>query len=255
MDNNPHSEFIKWYEPLHERFVRYCSSRAFALMETEDLVQESILQTLQAFYRLEDKQKLLGYMIGVANNLVRQAKRRLKFKGEWDEKVLEKLEGRTLDPAVALDVHYLLKAIQQLPEKQREALILFEVSGFSIQEIGTIQGDSEGAIKTRLSRSRKQLRKQLDDGGKVTAMVSDLCGAFAMGGCFSFQKPAISNYIPWELFPDLSHQISYPKYAHPTNTNIGGPEANAPRGQFREGATVGQPKSSGASQPALVWPF
>jgi RNA polymerase sigma-70 factor (ECF subfamily) len=174
MDNNPHSEFLKWYEPLHERFVRYCSSRAFALMETEDLVQESILQTLQAFYRLEDKQKLLGYMIGVANNLVRQAKRRLKFKGEWDEKVLEKLEGRTQDPEIALDVHYLLKAIQQLPEKQREALVLFEISGFNIKEISEIQTSSEGATKTRLSRARHQLKELLAEDGRPMPLAKRL---------------------------------------------------------------------------------
>ena len=163
MNNNPHTEFLKWYEPVHERFVRYCSSRAFALMETEDLVQESILNTLQAFYRIEDKQKLLGYMIGVANNLVRQARRRQKFKGEWDEKVLEKIESRTSDPEVALDIHYLLKAIQQLPARQREAIVLFEISGFNIREISEIQTSSEGATKTRLSRARQQLKKLLSE--------------------------------------------------------------------------------------------
>ena len=163
MKNDPHSEFLQWYEPVHGQFTRYCSSRAFALMETEDLVQESILQTLQAFYRIEDKEKLLGYMIGVANNLVRQAKRRQKFKGEWDEKMLQQLESRTNDPSVALDIHYLLKAIQLLPVKQKEALILFEISGFSIKEISEIQQSSEGATKTRLSRTRKQLKEMLQE--------------------------------------------------------------------------------------------
>lgn len=166
MKYNPHEEFLKWYEPVHEQFVRYCSSRAFALMETEDLVQESILQTLQAFYRIEDNQKLLGFMIGVANNLVRQQKRRLKFKGEWDEMALEKLESRTNDPEIALDIHYLLKAIQQLPEKQKEALVLFEISGFKIKEISVIQECSEGAVKTRLSRARHDLKKSLSEDGR-----------------------------------------------------------------------------------------
>ena len=166
MKTNPHEAFLKWYEPVHEQFVRYCSSRAFGLMETEDLVQESILQTLQAYYRVEDKQKLLAYMIGVANNLVRQAKRRLKFKGEWDEMALEKLESRTNDPAIALDIHYLLKAVQQLPEQQKEALVLFEISGFNIKEISEIQQCSEGAVKTRLSRTRKQLQKLLSEDGR-----------------------------------------------------------------------------------------
>ncbi|MEO1259624.1 MAG: RNA polymerase sigma factor [Bacteroidota bacterium] len=174
MNNHPHEAFLKWYEPVHEQFVRYCSSRAFGLMETEDLVQESILQTLQAFYRIEDKQRLLGFMVGVANNLVRQQKRRMKFKGQWDENALEKLEARTNSPEVALDIHYLLKALQQLKDKQREALVLFEISGFKIKEISEIQDCSEGAVKTRLSRARQQLKKLLQEDGRPMPLTQRL---------------------------------------------------------------------------------
>jgi RNA polymerase sigma-70 factor (ECF subfamily) len=166
MTESPHEEFLRWYEPFHERFVRYCSSRAFGIMEAEDLVQEAVLHTLQAYYRIADKQKLPGYLIGVVNNLVKQALRRQKFVGEWEEKALSKLESSTGDPETALDVHYLLKAIQQLSAEQREALILFEISGFSIREISEIQSCSEGAVKTRLSRSRQHLRELLSEDGR-----------------------------------------------------------------------------------------
>lgn len=58
MDQNPHDEFLKWYEPLHDRFVRYCSSKAFGFMETEDLVQESILITRQTFRFISTAQEV-----------------------------------------------------------------------------------------------------------------------------------------------------------------------------------------------------
>lgn len=160
-----HEAFLHWYEPVHERFVRYCSSRAFALMETEDLVQESILQTMEAFNRIKDKSKLLSFMIGVANNIVRQSKRRLKFKGNWDEQLFENLVSKTADPALATDIQFLLKAIQQLNNAQQEALLLFEISGFSIKEISHIQESTEGAVKTRLSRARKALKELLSEDG------------------------------------------------------------------------------------------
>ena len=57
MADKPHQDFLKWYEPLHEGFTRFCSSRAFGVMETEDLVQESLLAVLQNFHRVEDKEK------------------------------------------------------------------------------------------------------------------------------------------------------------------------------------------------------
>jgi len=170
MTTNTHSEFLKWYEPIHAGFTRYCSSKAYGIMETEDLVQEAVLAALQGFSRIRDKEKLLGFMIGVVNNIVKNKFRRQKFKGTWDEALLEKLESQTPSPEVALDIQYLLKTIEQLPEKQKEALLLFEVSGFSIKEIAVIQTASESAVKTRLHRTREKLKKELREDGSPMSL-------------------------------------------------------------------------------------
>lgn len=161
-------DFLNWYQPVHEPFVRYCSSRAYGIMEAEDLVQEAVLAALQGFERLKQKEKLLSFMIGVVNNILRNKRRRMKFKAEWDEKVLEKLESQSPSPDIALDIHYLLKALEQLPPKQKEAVLLFEVSGFTMKEISEIQQSSLPATKTRISRGRQALKKLLsEDGGKL----------------------------------------------------------------------------------------
>lgn len=161
--NNNHQEFLQWYEPIHASFIRYCSSRAYGWMETEDLVQEAVLAALEAFYRIEKKEKLLGFMIGVANNILKNKYRRAKFKAEWNEEILEQMESRIGDPELALDIHDLHKSINQLPEQQKEALLLFEISGFSIRELAEIQSSTEGAVKTRLSRARKNLQEMLNE--------------------------------------------------------------------------------------------
>lgn len=158
-----HQEFLNWYQPIHESFVRYCSTKAIGWIETQDLVQAAILATLQGFPKIEDKQKLLGYMIGVVKNILHKHHRQAKFRGTWDERVLEKLECRTTDPVIALDLQYLLKTIKQLPKAQEEAIELFELSGFSIKEVAEIQGVSTGAVKTRISRGRKKLKTLLQD--------------------------------------------------------------------------------------------
>lgn len=163
MNNKPHQDFLKWYSPLHEGFTRFCSSHAWGIMETEDLVQESLLAVLQNFHQVTDKERLLAYLFSVAKNIVKNKKRRLKFHGTWDERIMEKLESRIIDPEIALDVHYLHKAIEQLPEKQKEAIILFEISGFKTQEIAEIQQSSIPAVKTRLSRGRQKLKEMLSE--------------------------------------------------------------------------------------------
>ncbi len=55
------------------------------------------------------------------------------------------------------EVYLLHKALSLLPEDQRECIILFEISGFSIKEIVEIQGVSESAVKQRLKRARAKL--------------------------------------------------------------------------------------------------
>ncbi|MGH1433081.1 MAG: RNA polymerase sigma factor [Lewinella sp.] len=160
------SAFLQWYEPHHQKLVRYCSSKAFGVMSAEDLVQEAILATLANWEKIKDRDKLLGYMIGVVNNLVRNHRRRAPFRGQWDEQQLNALESRLGDAATALDISFLLKAIDQLPKKQAEALQLFEISGFKIKEIAALQQSTEGAIKTSLSRARQHLRKTLAEDGR-----------------------------------------------------------------------------------------
>jgi RNA polymerase sigma-70 factor (ECF subfamily) len=161
------AEFLQWYEPIHDRFLRYCDSRALGIHTAEDLAQEAVLAALSGWDRLEQKDRLLGYMIGIVNNQMRSLRRRAKFRAAWSEDRLAHLESRLGGNAeLALDLHYLLNALEELPENQREALLLKAVSGFSIREIALAQHTSEGAVKTRISRARKQLRELLSEDGR-----------------------------------------------------------------------------------------
>ncbi|MEL7221192.1 MAG: sigma-70 family RNA polymerase sigma factor [Bacteroidota bacterium] len=155
--------FLNWYQPYHQRLLRYCASRAFGVMDAEDLMQEAILATLANWDKINDHSKLLSYMMGVVNNLVRNHRRRKKFTGQLEEERLAQLESKLGDTEKALEVNALLEAIAQLPDEQAEALELFTISGFSVKETAVIQGVSEGAVKTRVSRARKTLRQMLED--------------------------------------------------------------------------------------------
>lgn len=54
----------------------------------------------------------------------------------------------------------LIGALSQIEKKERTALLLFEIGGFSIKEITKIQNEmSESTVKSRLSRTRKKLEE------------------------------------------------------------------------------------------------
>jgi RNA polymerase sigma-70 factor (ECF subfamily) len=65
---------------------------------------------------------------------------------------------RLLDEELADQVR---EAVFNLPPLQREALILFEYEGLSLNEVAEIAGTDAGAIKARLYRAREGLRRSL----------------------------------------------------------------------------------------------
>jgi predicted RNA polymerase sigma factor len=55
-------------------------------------------------------------------------------------------------------------AISELKIKEKIALLLFEIGGFSIEEIRIIQKEkSASAVKSRLSRARAKLKRIIND--------------------------------------------------------------------------------------------
>ena len=76
---------------------------------------------------------------------------------DWREIPSQALERRELRDA-------LTKALESLPEKYREILILRDVNHLSITETAQILGLSEANVKTRLSRARLQMRDALAPG-------------------------------------------------------------------------------------------
>jgi RNA polymerase sigma-70 factor (ECF subfamily) len=56
-----------------------------------------------------------------------------------------------------------LRAIDDLPEDFRTAVVLSDVEGLSYQEISDMVGVPVGTVKSRLFRGRRQLQKVLYD--------------------------------------------------------------------------------------------
>ena len=149
------------YEPCHQPFLRYCSALAFGKMDAEDLVQDAILAAYQRFDRIRDKKKLLCYLIRAARNRSITNWKKRSRQQELTALHEERLLSNGASAEVLADVELLYEAIHKLPAKPGQALILFEISGFSIKEIAEIQGSTESAVKARVSRARKRLKRML----------------------------------------------------------------------------------------------
>jgi RNA polymerase sigma-70 factor (ECF subfamily) len=97
------------------------------------------------------------WLFGIAANLTRRhwrtERRRLSALGRLET------AGADETPADRLD---LIAALNALPVREREALLLFALADLSYDEIAQALDLPVGTVRSRLSRARDRIRKQLD---------------------------------------------------------------------------------------------
>ena len=163
MNKKEKIEFQELYQKAHEPLQRFCAAKSYGIMDAKDLAGETILTALENFSKLKNKKAFLGFLFGIANNIVRNKLRKKKFSGTIsDNELLSKSSSETASDT-KIDIKYLYDALSKLPENQRDALILFEISGYSIKEICKIQDCKESALKQRLKRGREKLAFLLNE--------------------------------------------------------------------------------------------
>ena len=152
-------KFLKLYKPVHDRFERFCRARAYGDMPYEDLMNESLLVAFKKINELKSEKAFLSYLIGISVKILANANRKMKATTSVDEFILNSYTDHSNDIERTWDVEMLHRAMALLPDAQREAITLFEITGFSIKEIMDIQGCGESAVKQRLFRGRRELAR------------------------------------------------------------------------------------------------
>lgn len=156
--------FTEAYKPLHDRLVRFVQTMVYNREDVKDIVSETMLVAYQKFETIRHHEALLSYLFTVASRMVyrmQDKKKRINhlYESEQSEQVMDNSAGAELK----MEVKELYKALNKLPLKQKEAIVLFEISGLTLSEIQQIQGDSLSAVKSRISRGREALRKLLEE--------------------------------------------------------------------------------------------
>lgn len=149
---------MEMYTPCHQAFTGYCRGLTGNREDARDLAGEAVLIVFENLEKLRKKDSFKAYLFGVARRLRLHQYRRGKFRGEYDEKVADSLPDHDSPPDTHHDVEVLYSLLGKLPPKQRESIVLFEISGFSLGEIRQLQGGTLSGVKSRIKRGREQLR-------------------------------------------------------------------------------------------------
>ena len=162
MSTSKQQSFMKLYEPVHERFEKFCKARVYGDFEFKDLMHETIIIAYNKFDQVSDEKGFLFFLFGICRRILANNNRKMNSIN-WDDSKEITSEFSINEGQKNLEVDDLHKALSQLPENQREAIILYEITGFSVKEIAELQNAGESAVKQRLARGRQQLLELLTE--------------------------------------------------------------------------------------------
>ena len=134
--------------------------------EAEDVVQDAFLRLLQRRHSLAAVIDIRPWLIRIAWNLALDRVRHAR-PSQLDDLFAAGLVSADLpaDQALAAagQIKQVLRAMERLPKKERQALLLSAMDELSTAEIGDILGRSESSVRSLLFRARAHLRQRLED--------------------------------------------------------------------------------------------
>jgi RNA polymerase sigma-70 factor (ECF subfamily) len=154
--------FFELYEPIHEHFCRFCRAIAGNKTDSEDLIQDTILNVIEGFDKIRDKVAFKSYLFSVASNLNKMRLRRNKFNASFTATELSQIVDFSQNPEQITDFKIVYKKMMELPSKVSETMILYHISDLPLEEILEIQGGSLSGVKMRLKRGREKLLSSLN---------------------------------------------------------------------------------------------
>ena len=158
--------FLELYDRHRQPIFRFAYRLLGEVDIAEDVTHDCFLSLIRKPENFRpERASLRTYLFAATRNLAlkhfRTSGRETGLDEMTEEPQLSPRHGplrKLLDEELAAEVR---KAVFSLPPLQREALVLFEYEGLSLNEIAEITGADVGAVKGRLYRARERLKTVL----------------------------------------------------------------------------------------------
>jgi RNA polymerase sigma-70 factor (ECF subfamily) len=168
------------FDALVLRYQRQANVAAWRLLGSRDdaaeVVQDALLKAFESLASLDKPERFGPWLMRIVCNLSlnrrrgRALRKAMSLSGGDDDEHsagASLADRRTDDPQERASGRELEELIQQaidnLPELQRQALVLFSISGMAQKDVAEVLHTSVEAVKWHVFTARKKLREQLDE--------------------------------------------------------------------------------------------
>lgn len=131
--------------------------------DAEDLLQSTILRALEKKHLYKDNNNLFGWTSKVMFNIfISNYRRKTKFESQYDPEPAINAQSVEASQETKMEMLNVQDAMDRLSEDHRDILIMVCVKGMSYEDVSQALDIPVGTVRSRLSRARDSLDKELN---------------------------------------------------------------------------------------------
>jgi RNA polymerase sigma-70 factor (sigma-E family) len=154
---------IELYSMHYSSLVRLAAMLVRDTQTAEEVVQDAFIAMHDGWDRLRDAEKALAYMRQAVVNRSRSVLRHRLVVEKNQQKPPPDMPSAEHGALTLLERSAVIAALRELPERQREAIVLRYYADLSEADIAAAMKISRGAVKSHTSRGMAALRAALED--------------------------------------------------------------------------------------------
>ena len=162
----------RWQNPLVNLAFRFCRDR----QKAEEMAQDAFMQIFRNLKKFRGEAAFSTWIFSVSINLYRSAMRRKSLPVESIDDLMDLAAGKI--PYLQIEEQerdeLVRRAVALLPQRYRDAIIVFYFREMDLTETASILGVSEGTAKAWLHRGRELLRGKLERRPSTKAVATEV---------------------------------------------------------------------------------
>lgn len=164
LEQNPHVS-RKALEALHGQLYGWALSRCgYDEAEASDLMQQAYVELLSGRARFDNKSSLKTFVFGIVQNIARSRFRQLALRLQLVRSYAEQQVYADRADCIDHSEHALIwKAVESLPQRQRDITELVFCRDLTIEEASRVMGVSVGTGRVHYDRAKKALAVALQE--------------------------------------------------------------------------------------------